>query len=238
CLVDMAHGINVELSGAHRLQHALIEHQVADVGVRDDHALLAAQAARLAQAEEALDLLVDPADRLHLTELVDRAGDGEALLERRARERRNQRADFTQRGAVAIDITVGLLQGDAGGYLQGKLLGIAAAEKSGEDHHALGMDWLAQADFALDVDDAAAARIDGGGNARWYAEGRIADFQHGQPVAFADRVAGGIDENDACQHVVDDARRHPSGTIRLGPERALDVADIGHRIAGQLTHEV
>ena len=46
--------------------------------------LLAGQPACLAQAEKALDLLVDPADRLHFAELVDRAGDGEALLERRA----------------------------------------------------------------------------------------------------------------------------------------------------------
>ena len=234
----MAHGIDVEMAGTHRLQYAVIEHQVGDIGVRDDHTLLASQATRLAEAEEAFDLLVDPADRLHLAELVDRAGDGEALLERRARQCRDQRAHLAKRGAIAVDITVGLFQGDAGGNLQREFLGIAATEKAGEDHDALGVDRLAKADLALDVDDAAAARIDGGGNPRRHTEGRVTHFQHGQAVALADGSAAGIDEDDAGQHVVDDPRRNAPGAGGLGLQRTLDMADVGDAFSGELANEV
>ncbi len=234
----MAHGVDVELAGAHRLQHALIEHQVGDVGMRDDHPLLARQATRLAEPEETLDLLVDPADRLHFAELVDRTGDGEALLERRARQRGDQRAHLAQRGAVAIDVAIGLLQGDARGNLQREFLGIATAEEAGQDHHPLGVDRLAEAHLAFDIDDAAAAGIDGGGNTRRHAEVRVADGQHGEAVALAHGSATGVDEDDTGQHVIDDPRRDPPGAGRLGLQRALDMADLGDAFTGQLTDEV
>jgi len=76
----------VEHAVLHGLQHALIKHQGGNVGTRNDHPLLARQASRLAEAEEALDLLVDPAHCLHFTKLVDGTSDSETLLERRARQ--------------------------------------------------------------------------------------------------------------------------------------------------------
>lgn len=92
-----------------------------------------------------------------------------------------------------------------------ELLGVAATQVAGKDHHALGVDRLAEVDFALDIDDAAAARIDGRGNPRRHAEHRVAHLQHGQSVALADRGASGVDQDDPRQHVVEDPRRHPSG---------------------------
>src|SRR5690606_41085571 len=118
----------------------------------NDCALLASQAACLAEAEEALDLLVHTAHRLHLTELVDRAGNRKALLERRAGNGGDQRAAFTERGTVAIDVAVGLLKGDARRDFQWKFLCVSAAQVAGEDHHAFGVDGLAQVDLPLDVE--------------------------------------------------------------------------------------
>ena len=228
----------MELAGAHRLQHALVEHQGGYVGVRNDRPLLAGQAARFTKAEEAFDLLVDPADRLHLTKLVDRAGDGEALFQRRARQGRDQRANLTQGSAVAVHIPVGLLQGDTRGDIQRVLLGITAAQVAGENHHALGVDRLTEIDLTLDVDDARTTRIHRGRNPRRHAKRRIADFQHGQAVALADLGTAGVDENDAGQHVIQNPRRDPPGTHGLGLERAFDMADIGAGLARLLTDKV
>ncbi len=234
----MAYGIDVELLLAHGFQHALLEHQGGDIGERNDGALLAGQPAGFAESEESFDLLVHAAHGLHLAELVDRPGDREALLERRARDGRDQRAAFAERGTVAVDVAVGLLQRDARRYLQWKFLRVAAAQVAGEDHHALGVNRLAQIDLALDVDDARAARIDGGGDPRRHAERRVAHFQHRQAVAFADGGAFAVDQDDAGEDVFQDARRHTSGPRGLGFQRALDVADVGHVVLGQLANEI
>ena len=76
-LLDMLDGIDVEFALARGIHHRLLEHQVAQIAARDDHALFAAQAAFFAQLEETLDLFAHPADGLHLAVLVDRAGDGQ-----------------------------------------------------------------------------------------------------------------------------------------------------------------
>ncbi|MNZ81827.1 hypothetical protein D3C78_1005080 [compost metagenome] len=131
-----------------------------------------------------------------------------------------------------------MLQGDARGNRQGKLLGVAAAQITGKDHHAFGVDWLAEVDLALDIDDTAATRVHRGGNPRRHTESRVADFQHGQAVALADRCASGVDQDDPGQHVVENPRRHPPGPRGLGLERALDVPRVGHFIASQVTNEI
>lgn len=95
-LVDMAHGIDGKLPRLDRFQYRVIQHQVGHIGVGNNDALLTGKAARLTEPEEALNLLVDAADGLHLTKLVDRAGDGKLLLQWRARQTGNQRADLTQ----------------------------------------------------------------------------------------------------------------------------------------------
>src|SRR5690606_40093834 len=105
-LVDVVHRIDVEKALFGRVHHRLVQHQVGHVDPGDDDALLAGQAAGLAQAEEAFDLDVDSADRLHFAELVDRAGNGEALLQRCPGQCRDQRTDFAERGTVAVDVTV------------------------------------------------------------------------------------------------------------------------------------
>ena len=100
------------------------------------------------------------------------------------------------------------------------------------------MDRLPQVNFALDIDNTAAARIHRGGNPRRHTKGRVADFQHRQAVALAHGRAIGIDQDDPRQHVIQDTRRDSSGTGCLGLERTLDMTRIGHFIARQVTDEV
>src|SRR5690606_21597912 len=159
------------------------------------HALATGQATGFTKAEEPFDLDIHPANGLHLTELVDRTGDGELLLQGHPRQRRDQGANFTQRGAVAVDVPVGLLQGNTRGDFQLVVLGVAAAQVTGKDHHALGVDRLTQADFTFDIHDPAAARVHGGADPGRHAEHRIAHGQYRQAVALADGRPGGVDQD-------------------------------------------
>lgn len=76
-LVDAADWIDGELAARDRLAHVGAQHQMLDVGGRDQDTLSLQGAARDAGVEEALDLFVDPADGLDLAKLIDRAGDRE-----------------------------------------------------------------------------------------------------------------------------------------------------------------
>ncbi len=125
--------------------------------------------------------------------MVDRAGQGEGLLDRDSGQGGDQTAEFGQRGAVAVDIAVRLFQRDAGGNPQRKLLGVTVAQITGQDQHALGVYRLPQFRFAFDVDDAARTGIDGGADPRRRAEAAAAHLQHGQTVDLAHRFAVGID---------------------------------------------
>ena len=128
-----------------------------DVAGRNDDALAAGEAGDPAAVEKPLDLLVDPADRLDLAALIDRAGHRERLLDRRLGQSRQQRKQLGGGGAVAVDPAIGLLEHQAGVQRQRPVPAEAAAEKSGEDQHALRMQRAAELDLALDIDDLAAA---------------------------------------------------------------------------------
>jgi hypothetical protein len=75
-LVDMLDRVDLEAALGHRFDQVGAQHQVVDIAPRQQHALPARSALRRTGVEEALDLLVDAAHRLHLALLVDRAGDG------------------------------------------------------------------------------------------------------------------------------------------------------------------
>ena len=93
-LFDRRVGPDVELAVADRIDDLRLEHEVAHVVARDEHALVAGEAARLADGVEALDLLVDATDRLDLAELVDGARDGDALPQRHVGDRREERVQL------------------------------------------------------------------------------------------------------------------------------------------------
>ena len=78
------------------------------------NALMSCKAGHVTTVEEALNLLVDPADCLDLPALVDGAGNGKRLLDRDLGERRKQREQLRGRSTVAIDAGVGLLEDETG----------------------------------------------------------------------------------------------------------------------------
>src|SRR3989441_5149821 len=80
--VDRTDCPDVELPLAHDVHHIRPQHQIGDILHRDHHALPPGQPERLAHRKVPLDLLVDAADRLNFPLLVDRPGDGDALLDR------------------------------------------------------------------------------------------------------------------------------------------------------------
>ena len=54
-----------------------------DVRLGDEHALRTGHAAGIADVEKSFDRLVDAPDRLSVSMLIDRSGDGQVLAERR-----------------------------------------------------------------------------------------------------------------------------------------------------------
>ena len=114
-LVHVGDGVDAKVAARHGRAYRLVQHQVLAVGLGDDDALLAREAAGLADVKEALDLFVDATDGLDLAVLVDGAGDGQGLLEGDIADGRKQGAEFRHRGAVTLDQAVGLLEDQAGG---------------------------------------------------------------------------------------------------------------------------
>ena len=58
-----------------RLAHILAQHQVLDIGCRNDDTLVSRQATHIANIKDALDLFVNTPDRLNLALLVHGPGD-------------------------------------------------------------------------------------------------------------------------------------------------------------------
>ena len=81
----MLHGVNLEHALPDGFYHRVVEHQVAPVLHGDQHALVAGQAVPLTDIEKALDFFVNAADREHIAELIECAGDGDALFDRNLR---------------------------------------------------------------------------------------------------------------------------------------------------------
>ena len=84
----------MELSFTGGIAHRLIEHEMLDVGGRDQHPLGAGEADGLADVEEPLDLLVGPADGLDDAPLVDGPGHRDALVDGDPRQVAQQREDL------------------------------------------------------------------------------------------------------------------------------------------------
>ena len=213
--VDGTDGVDGELAVLHRLHHVLAQHQVLHVGPGDQHALLLVQPPGAADVEEALDLLVDAADRLHLALLVDRAGDGQRLPDRRLRQGREQRVELRRGRAVAVHAAVGLLEDQRGGKRQRHLQSVAPGQEPPQDHHALGVQRAAELGLALDVGDAARAQAHARRDAARPAEGEGAELDHGEAVDLPDPAALGIDQHDVAADGLLGAVAQPVGALDL-----------------------
>ena len=66
--------MNMESALRDFLNHVLAQHQVLHVLARNNHTLLAGQALQLAGVKEAFNFGIHAANRLHLPQLIHRAG--------------------------------------------------------------------------------------------------------------------------------------------------------------------
>ena len=111
----MVNGPDIKFAFLDRLDNVATQHQVLHVRLRNDHPLSVSASLDSADIEEAFNLLVNAADRLSFTELIHRACDGDILSDRLIRKRRHYGTQFGHGGAITIDTTVRLLEGDMGG---------------------------------------------------------------------------------------------------------------------------
>lgn len=110
--VDVTYRMHVKPTFSDRGNQLRAKHQVLDVRSRNDDTLIARQAPLATDVEEAFDLVVDAADRLHITALVHRSSDRESLSDRHVGDRRQQRAELGERRTVTLDPAVRLLEHD------------------------------------------------------------------------------------------------------------------------------
>src|SRR5208283_5277233 len=195
--IDRIDRIDVEFAPLDRAGGLRIEHEVRYVGARHQHALRAGQTDRLAHAIEALDLLVDAANRLHGAVLIDRPRHRQVLPKRYPRQRRQQRVQLGRTGAVAVDSRVRLLEADAGRHRDRMLLSEPRADKPAQDHDSLVVRRSRHPRLALDVDHARLPQRHGRGYARRPPETVTADVQYGQPVDLSDARAANMNDERA-----------------------------------------
>ena len=100
----------MELPLPHGFHHVRPQHQIGDVLHGDHHALAPGEPECLAHRKVPLDLLVDAADGLDLSLLVDRPGDGDALLDRDAGQFGQQRVELGGTRAIPIHLRIRLFE--------------------------------------------------------------------------------------------------------------------------------
>ncbi len=207
-----------------------------DVRRRHDHALAPGQAFRLAHGVEPFDLAGRAADRLHLAVLVDRARDGDPLVERQPRERGQERVQLGRGGRVPFHLVVGLLEGERGGERERPLLRVAAREVAREDEHAFRVDRARQLDLPLDGEHAAPPDRHARRDAGRLAERVVADVEDREPVRLPDPLAGDVDHDRAVgDQLLDPLLEQARAVLALG-DRALHVHrphDVAARLAGE-----
>ena len=215
--------MNGKLASRDRRHHIGAQHQVIDVGGRDQHRLVPVEPARAADVKKALDLLVDGTNRLHLAELVDRAGHRQALGNGRLRQVGQQRAQLSQRRAVALNQTIRLLKHQAHRQCQWLVAGVAFGQEAGQDQHPLGVDRARQLDLALDVEQLALAQPAGGGDAGGLGKGEITQVQHRQAVDLPHHRALRGDHQRAAQHRLLQPVAQPVMAPDAGVDRLLHI---------------
>ena len=107
---DVCYRINVEHAVFHRFNHVIVQHQISDIGYRNQHALCAGQSPFSAKCKEPFDFLVYTADGLNLTLLVNRAGYRQILTDWQISQRRDNAVQFGTGCAVAINAVIVLLK--------------------------------------------------------------------------------------------------------------------------------
>ena len=152
--VDRRDRVDVELSCRNCIKNFLRQDQGLDVLPGDYHSLSSRKPHLLADREESRDLLVDSADRLDVSELVDRTGDGDLLAYRKFSDGRKQGEELCRRGAVSIDLRIGLLEADSRIHRKRERPCVLLPQISFQNQKALVVDFSRKAGLMLDVHDA------------------------------------------------------------------------------------
>src|SRR5690606_24297554 len=173
------------------------DHQVHDVRLWKDDALLPGQPTRHAEIEESFDLLVDPADRLNLPELVHRAGHGKILPQRIAGQARYQRAQLGQRRTIPLNRRIGLLEDEAASQRELPLAPEQLPQEAGQNVDALALNRPAQLDLAVDADDPLLASEGARCDSHRHPESEARLRHHGQAVDLPDNLTFGVDHDRA-----------------------------------------
>ena len=110
--------------------------------------------------EKALYLLVDSADGLNVAELVHRSGYSESLLQGGPGKGGKKAVQLRGRGAVSLDASVHLFEGDAGRKGEGHVLGIFPSQGACQDKQSLVVDRSCKLHLPLDDDNAFLPHVD------------------------------------------------------------------------------
>jgi hypothetical protein len=136
-----------------------------------------------------------------------------------------------------------LLEDEAGMQRQGPVEAKAATQNAGKDQHPLRMRGSAERDFALDVDDFAAAQAHPRSDAARDAKGGAPESRDKEPVNLADRSAFGLDAGRSFRNLVEEApidavaAAEFSGDSRLDLGRADDLPfGVGRELVGFAQH--
>src|SRR5689334_22947136 len=242
--LDPGDGQDLELPGSHRADHVVPQHQVLNIFGWNHDALAPGKAFHAADVIEAFNLLIDAANRLDLTMLVDGARYGDILPDRQPGKSGKQGVNFRGTGAIAVDSAIGLLEADAGGQREGLILGKLGAQVARDDLHALVVEAPAEVGFTFDVDQAGLAQGRGGGDPHGFAEGVAADFEDAQAVYLAHARTFGVNEQCAFfDHFPNfgfrkvmalDARLTRPANVGIAYQRGAFLASHVGRFAGQI----
>jgi hypothetical protein len=114
----------MEFSIFDRFHDVFAEHQVFDIALRYHNPLAAGKADFPAAIVEAFDLLIDTANGLYFSLLVDGAGNRDILSQGYTGKAGKQGIDFSGRSAVPVHTAAGLLECNAGTHAQRFVPGI------------------------------------------------------------------------------------------------------------------
>src|SRR3990172_5318067 len=159
--LDVVDGMDMEFFLPDRRDDVFLQHQVPHVPFRDDDPLRTVESPETAEIEEPLDLLVPPADRLHVPPLVHGPRDGDALPDGEARDRAQERIELRAGRAVPLDHAVQLLEGDRRRKADRLSASVPAPQVVREDENGFFMDLPGKLRLPLDVENPPLPGIDG-----------------------------------------------------------------------------
>jgi hypothetical protein len=215
--------IEVKLSSNHRFRDVVAKNQVRPVRARHEDTLRSGETPSLAQIEKALDLRANAADRLHLAELVDAAGDGDALVDAHVGQSAQHREELARARAVAVNFAIALLESKLRAQAERALLAEHPSEIPPQDGDPFGVNAPAQLRLTLDVDDSFSPDADDRGNAHWLAELDVASAVDRESVDDAHSPAIRIERDLPAQRDLTQVPLCASGAIASLDPCGLDV---------------